>query len=175
MRILLSLPVLLVITSCVSAPPPPSPVRRVTPPSVAALPPPAPAPLASDWRDWPQTPGNWRYQATDAGSGAMFGDAGRALFALQCDRSRRQIYLIDFVPRGGSFTIRTSTLARVTAFYIDGDPPGGSVITKLPVTDPLLDAIAFSRGRFVIEQPGQPPLVLPAWAEIDQVIEDCRS
>ena len=40
--------------------------------------------------------------------------------------------------------------------------------------DPLLDAIAFSRGRFVIEQTGQPPLVLPPHAEIGRVIEDCR-
>ncbi|WP_345907778.1 hypothetical protein [Sphingomonas sp. UBA4815] len=40
--------------------------------------------------------------------------------------------------------------------------------------DRLLDAMAFSRGRFTIEQAGQPPLIIPAYAEVGRVIEDCR-
>lgn len=40
--------------------------------------------------------------------------------------------------------------------------------------DAGLDQIAFSRGRFTIELPGAPPLVLPTWAEPVRVIEDCR-
>ena len=40
--------------------------------------------------------------------------------------------------------------------------------------DELLDAMAFSRGRFVIEQAGAPTLVVPAYPEVGRVIEDCR-
>ena len=40
--------------------------------------------------------------------------------------------------------------------------------------DPLLDAIAFSRGRIAFGVTGQPPLVVPPWADVSRVIEDCR-
>jgi hypothetical protein len=45
---------------------------------------------------------------------------------------------------------------------------------SLSPRDALLDAMAFSRGRFIVEQPGQPSLVVPAWAEFGRVVEDCR-
>ena len=38
----------------------------------------------------------------------------------------------------------------------------------------LLDAMAFSRGRFAIDVNGLPSLYLPAWPEVGRVIEDCR-
>ena len=41
--------------------------------------------------------------------------------------------------------------------------------------DPLLDALAFSLGRVAVTVSGQPPLVVPAWAEVARVIEDCRA
>jgi len=41
--------------------------------------------------------------------------------------------------------------------------------------DPLLDAIAFSRGRFAVSMPGSPALVMPAGTEIAHVVEDCRA
>ncbi len=44
----------------------------------------------------------------------------------------------------------------------------------LAATDPLLDAMAFSRGRFTVEVPGTTALVLPSHAEVGRVIEDCR-
>ena len=174
MRILLSMLVLLAITSCVSAPPPraTAPEHFVSQPPVAALPP--PVPLASDWRDWPQTPGDWRYQAMQGGSVATFGDGQHGSLALQCDRPGRRVVIIDYVPTGGSVTIRTTNLSRVLSFAIGGDPPGRSVSIALAANDPLLDAIGFSRGRFVVEEPGRPPLVLPAWAEVERVVEDCR-
>ena len=56
-------------------------------------------------------------------------------------------------------------------------PTGGTppyVALALTASDPLLDAMGFSRGRFVIEQAGAAPLVVPAWAEIERVTEDCR-
>ena len=39
------------------------------------------------------------------------------------------------------------------------------VTADLAANDPLLDAIAFSRGRFVVSMPGMAALVVPAWPE----------
>jgi hypothetical protein len=47
-------------------------------------------------------------------------------------------------------------------------------LVQLQARDPLLDQIAFSRGRFTIEAPGAAMLVIPAWPEAARVIEDCR-
>ena len=44
----------------------------------------------------------------------------------------------------------------------------------LPARDPLLDAMAFSKGRFAVEVAGLPTLYLPSWIEVSRVIEDCR-
>lgn len=67
-------------------------------------------------------------------------------------------------------TVRTSSLARTVAVQ----PSGASVAVALAARDPLLDAMAFSRGRFIVEQHGAPTLVVPAWAEVGRVVEDCR-
>jgi hypothetical protein len=40
--------------------------------------------------------------------------------------------------------------------------------------DSLLDAIAFSRGRFIVDGGGGLRLVLPASPEAARSIEDCR-
>jgi hypothetical protein len=50
----------------------------------------------------------------------------------------------------------------------------GQVTAAIKTRDPLLDAMAFSRGRFMIEVAGLPPLYLPSWPEVSRVIEDCR-
>lgn len=80
-------------------------------------------------------------------------------------------------PRTGTavapFTVRTSSVSRAVAVQ----PTGGSlpyVAAALATSDPLLDAMAFSRGRFVIQQQGASTLVIPAYAEVGRVIEDCR-
>lgn len=172
MRILLSMLVLLATASCVSAPPPPAPTQRVAEPPVPALP--APVPLASDWRDWPQTPGEWRYTSGNYGTGADFGVAPGRAFAIGCDKASRQIqFTSELAEAARTMTIRTTTQTRTLPIEVTGHPStGGSAF--LPATAPLLDAIAFSHGRFVVEQPGRAPLVLPAWAEVERVIEDCR-
>jgi hypothetical protein len=41
--------------------------------------------------------------------------------------------------------------------------------------DPLLDAIALSKGRFAVEVEGETTLYLPTWAEVSRLVEDCRS
>lgn len=158
------------LAGCVERAPPPPPQPRPTP---TPLPPPPP-PLAADWRDWPLTPGTWAYARDSRGTRAMFGAAGAdALLVLRCDAGERRFY----VSRAGAATaplaMRTSSATRALAVQ----PTGGAlpyVAATLVPSDPLLDAIAFSRGRFVVEQPGAPRLVVPVYAEIGRVIEDCR-
>jgi len=69
--------------------------------------------------------------------------------------------------------IWTSSAARsVPASF---DPATKRITIQLSAYDPLLDALAFSRGRFAIVASGTPALVLPAWPEIARVVEDCRA
>jgi hypothetical protein len=142
------------------------------PPLAAATPPPAPAPAPeppaeakADWADLPLSPGDWRYgSAGGGGSEARFGDAA-AGFVLRCDLGRRQLLLArPGAPAGTVLTIRTSSASRAV--------PDAAA---LPASDPLLDAIAFSRGRFAVEAPGLPALIVPAWPEPGRVVEDCRN
>jgi hypothetical protein len=170
MRRILLLPLL--VAGCVAPPraepPPPPPPRPAPPPPRPAPPPPA------DWRDWPQTPGTWSYARDGRGSRAMFGTANAdALVVLRCDRDERRIFLSRAGDSRAPLAVRTSSTTRSVTVA----PTGGSlpyVAAALAPNDPLLDAMAFSRGRFALDQAGTPPLALPAWAEVGRVIEDCR-
>lgn len=173
MRILPAAVLLLAASACVPqpvAPPTPAPA-----PPVAALPAPpvTAAPRGSDWRDWPLTPGDWTWQRDTRGSIARFGPAGAARLALRCNADQRQVILSVEGNAPTTLTIRTTSIARaLPAQPAGGNPP--SVAVTLAASDGLLDAMGFSRGRFVIERPGAPTLVVPAWAEIERVTEDCR-
>lgn len=48
------------------------------------------------------------------------------------------------------------------------------MVASFAARDPLLDAMAFSRGRFAIQSDGLPTLYVPSWPEIGRVLEDCR-
>jgi hypothetical protein len=146
----------------------PRPEPRPIPAPAAPLPPapvpvPPPPPAAQDWRDIPLTPGEWRYAAQASLVQARFGAEG-AGFVIRCDLANRQLALVR-EGAGGAITIRTSFGAR-------GFPAAGA---SLAASDPFLDALAFSRGRFTVEVAGLPDLVLPAWPEPARVVEDCRS
>ncbi len=129
-----------------------------------------------DWRDWPLTPGDWVYRQDGRGSIALFGPRGAdAEITIRCDRSARQIFVSrrGAAPGNAPMTVRTSSLLR----SVTTQPTGGSpsyMAAAVDPRDPMLDAIGFSRGRFVIEQATLPTLVVPAWAEIGRVMEDCR-
>ena len=72
-----------------------------------------------------------------------------------------------------SMRIRTETLTRVLAARPEGD--GLSyLVARVPARDPLLDAMALSKGRFAVDIAGGGTLYLPSWAEVTRVIEDCR-
>lgn len=111
-----------------------------------------------------ETPGQWRYLAQASGGEAQFG----ARFQIRCERATRRLLLrrIDPVLRAplGPLTISTDTMTRAIA----GDG-------WLAWSDPLLSAIAFSRGRFVVDGGGGERLILPTAPEAARSIEDCRN
>jgi hypothetical protein len=168
------------LASCMDSAPPPRPAPRPAPrpeprPAPPAPLPPAPPAAASDWRDWPLTPGDWVYRQDARGSIALFGIPGAdAVLTLRCDQGARTMYLSRAGAGGGSpATLRTSTTSRtLTLTPTGGTPP--YLATAIGPRDPIVEAMGFSRGRFIIEQAGYPTLVIPAWAEIERVTEDCR-
>jgi hypothetical protein len=106
------------------------------------------------------TPGQWSYARTVDGSEARFG----SVFSIRCVAASRLVVLrrTDVAP--GAVTIVTDMLAR--------DVPATGT---LGAADPLLDAIAFSRGRFIVMGGGAAPLAIPALPEAARSIEDCRN
>jgi hypothetical protein len=163
----------LLLAGCVApreqAPPPPPPAPAPPPP------PPLPAPPASqDWRDIPITPGGWSYAAEPGGTIARFGQPGAALFAIRCDLASRAVTLTRLgAGTGGAATIDVTTSAGRQV--LRGAPqPGAAAAASLQARDPLLDRMAFSRGRFIVAVPGTTRLAIPAWPEFARVVEDCR-
>lgn len=163
----------LAVAGC-AAPPPPKPQAPRPAPSSPPPPPPAAAsPRPADWRDAPQTPGTWRYGAAPAGGTARFGDAGTApLVTLACDRARRTVSLIRAGSAAGPVPASLTSSSGTVALGATPLPEG--LALAFPASDSRLDALAFSRGRFVVEIGGLAPLYLPAWPEVGRVIEDCR-
>ena len=156
---------LITLAGCVPAPrtPAPPPAPDPTPaPAPSPAEPPAPPPAA--WEDAPLSPGDWRYHQGDESS-AGFGN----LFAIRCEPSR-QVRLVYNGGDGNALIVRTTFGDRSLAA---GRAPSGLTAT-LPVSDVLLDQMAFSRGRFAVEAPGAARLILPAWPELARVVEDCR-
>jgi hypothetical protein len=171
---LLSAFVVLLLAGCTAVPKPaPRPAPRPVP---VQTPTPRPTPLAQDWRDWPYTPGDWVYRQDARGSIALFGQPGAdAAFTIRCDTAANAVYLSRAGSAAGAtaMTIRTSTMLRTLAAQPTGGTPA-YVAAAVQPRDSLLEAIGFSRGRFVVEQAGHPTLVIPSWAEIERVTEDCR-
>jgi hypothetical protein len=171
------IPVLL-LSACVGEPeqaapqpPPPPPVAAPRPVAVAT-----PAPLAENWMDWPLTPGNWVHRKDARGAVALYGQAGAdALFIARCDRGAGQIYLSrsGTIGNGAVMTLRaTSGLKAFPALPAGDTPPYAAA--RLAPREPQLDAIAFSRGRFLVSVTGLPDAVIPSWPEFARVVEECR-
>jgi hypothetical protein len=132
-------------------------------------------PVYENYLDAPQTPGNWSYSAVDGGTIARFGEPGASVFAIGCMQNSRRVVLIrEAIPdaRDALMAIRTETAER--RFEARPGDEGGAVSTALGANDPLLDAMAVTKGRFAVGVEGEPTLYLPAWVEVTRVIEDCR-
>jgi hypothetical protein len=129
--------------------------------------------------DAPATPGTWRFSTEQArigrySSAAFVGVDGVEAFAVVCafgnsvglQRSVR-------TNRNLQMTIRTetATVSRLVPPDPEGQPFVNAVVAP---SDPILDAMALSKGRFAVETEGLATLYLPTWAEVSRVIEDCR-
>ncbi len=142
----------------------------------AQTPTPAPAPPADpDLTYALPVAGNWTFAATSDGSAATFlSPSAMPQLAIRCSRATRRVS----ISRAGTAAVPflnlwTSTLTRsVPASF---DPATARITIQLAAYDPLLDALAFTRGRFAVYVSGSPALVLPAWPEVFRVIEDCRA
>ena len=153
--------------------------QKVVPPAPAPAPRPSPVPVPpppADWRDAPQTPGDWRWGVVAGRSTASFSLPGAApVVTLTCDRPNARV----LIARRGTASTAVPMALRSTARLrpLSSDPLLGSpgmVTAELGTRDPALDAVAFSRGRFALETAGLVTLYLPSWPELSRVIEDCR-
>ena len=163
----------LLMAACAAVPKPlPQPVPVPVP---APKPRPAPVPAPADWRDAPQTAGDWRWLVSGGNSSASFGPSGAPLVTLTCDQATHTLLLARAGEAAGAvpMTVRTTFALRPLTSDPAASRPGW-IAARLTPRDPLLDQIAFSRGRFTLEVAGLPVLYLPSWPEISRVIEDCR-
>jgi hypothetical protein len=120
-------------------------------------------------------PGNWAYATFAGGSEASFTDAsGHPQLFVRCSRASRQVTIArPAAAAAPSLNIWTTSQTRnLAASY---DPATYRLSANVTAYDPVLDAIAFSRGRFAVSVPGSTPLIAPAWEEPARVIEDCRA
>ena len=149
----------------------PAPEAPPPPPPPPALPPPAPPPTPAydNWMDAPQTPGDWLYRSAGQDRRASFvAPSGAVLFEIICAGGRMQLMRPGTAP--APFRVLTETAER----DVDAHERSGALVAELSAHDSLLDAMAFSKGRFAVLTGGLPALYLPAWPEVTRVIEECR-
>lgn len=173
LRTALGLALMTALGSCAAPPPPakapPAPVATARPPVAVTPPPPR---VALHWRDTPITPGDWQWSNTGGVSSARF--AGGA-FELRCDRANGMVLLLRAGSASGpvAMGISTTSQRRTVSAQPYAGPPA-TLGASLAAHDDLLDAMAFSRGRFAVEVQGLAPLYIPSWPEFSRVLEDCR-
>lgn len=94
---------------------------------------------------------------------------------MQCDRGARAFTLMATgqTRSNAALVIRTGTAKRMLTMQ-SGQAGTGIMTAQIAPGDRLLDAMAFTRGRFAVEAEGAAPLFLPSWAEVSRVVEDCR-
>ena len=131
------------------------------------------APLASNLEYVMPIDGSWTYAAGTDGSQATFYNSSRQQqLTIQCTRSTRRIALLKPGSAAPSMWVWTSSQKKsLPASY---DASSARVRAELQAYDPLLDAMAASRGRIGFSTSGLETLVVPPWSEVGRVIEDCR-
>lgn len=148
--------------------PAPAPVVVEAPAPVVTAP---PAPIHANWHDAPLTAGDWRWRQAGGESFAEFlSPSGQMLFQFNCTSDHAMIVAaVSTDQSANALHIRSEFQDRT----LTAAAREGWLEARLDAHDPLLDAIAFSRGRFAAEA-GAQGLYLPAYPEITRVIEDCR-
>ena len=140
------------------------------------IPPAQPAPVSTEWQYRPATVGNWRYRAEAAGTVALFGaSATDVRLTLRCDRASRRISLARAGAGIGQGAMIVRTSYGATSWPVTPSSAASpQVVAFRAASDTVLDQVAYSRGKFAVEVAGSEPLIVPAWAEVSRVIEDCR-
>ena len=129
----------------------------------------------ADFSYSPVSPGSWSYNATPSGSEAAFMDGtGTRRVVVSCMRSTRQVSISRASPAPAA-TVNVWTSSTSRALPSRFEQAVQRVTATTTAYDPLLDAVAFSRGRFALSLPGSPTLVVPTAPEVDHVVEDCRA
>lgn len=153
----------------------------------APLPEQAQEPRPTNYLDAPQTLGNWRYARSGRITQAVFSAGATTHLAFTCLGHTQQIRIMREAPereaRGEAqreqyqgqrrMQITTETGEKTLAAHPMPSQPH-VVAADIAVSDPFLDAMAITKGRFAVETEGMDTLYLPAWAEVSRVIEDCR-
>ncbi|WP_128893005.1 hypothetical protein [Erythrobacter sp. HKB08] len=166
--------------ACCAPPPPPIVQERPRPvptPTPTPTPPPAVVePEYDNWADAPQTPGDWSYVSERGETLAIYGVASNdPAFILRCNRQTRRVGIARVGAINVSVPMRIRTETEERLLTVTPLPGARAMLTtELDPNDRLLDAMAFSRGRFAVETAGLPTLYLPSWPEVTRVIEDCR-
>jgi hypothetical protein len=120
-------------------------------------------------------PGTWTYAPATGGSEATFLDASsRTQMFLRCTRAARQVTIAKPASGAAPFIV-VWTSSQTRNLPASFTPATNRLSATVPAFDPILDAMAFSRGRIAFSVSGQPPLVVPSWEEVARVIEDCRA
>ena len=130
--------------------------------------------------DAAQTPGDWVYEQERGESLAVYQSAApRPIFTIRCSAGvvslGRARSSADQTQDSASrlLSISTETVkASLNTYPVAG--PEAILVADLDANDPLLDAMAITKGRFAVEVEGEEALYLPAWVEVSRVIEDCR-
>ncbi len=130
---------------------------------------------AVDFSYSPVSAGSWGYREIAGGSEASFVDGtGPTRMLVACGKVTRLVTISrTSAAPAANLSFWTSSASRSLGARFD--QPSGRVIVQVGNNDPLLDALAFSRGRFASMMPGSPALVLPAGPEVAHVVEDCRA
>ncbi|HLO19878.1 MAG TPA: hypothetical protein VK192_05235 [Sphingomicrobium sp.] len=142
--------------------------------TVDAMPNVAGSPVQSNLEYAEPIAGDWAYAAANDGSEATFSNAsGQPQLTIRCTRSTRRVSLLKAAAAAApSLWVWTSSQQKsLPAIY---DPASARVSADLQAYDPMLDAIASSRGRIGFSSSGLATLIVPPWAEVGRVIEDCR-
>ncbi len=161
------------IASCVA--PPDGPPQRALPPvqRPTTAPPPL-VPVPQSVTPGAVEPGSWSYARMARGSAARFGtEAGAYGFAIECETGDRSIVLriLRVNPSAPDATAVLRASSTLKSVAVTGG--GAFGIARLTARDPILDALAFSRGKFGVAIDGRERW-LPTWPELTRVVEDCR-
>jgi len=119
--------------------------------------------------------GSWSYAPATDGSEAVFANAAESpQLWVHCSRATRRVTISKpSTAATPTVNVWTSSLSRSVASAFN--PTMGRLTIDVANYDPLLDAIASSRGRVGFSAGSQPPLIVPSWAEVARIIEDCRA